>query len=174
MKDRIKKLAIFSHGKESGPNGKKISILKKVAEKHGFETIALDYTKCKSATERVRLLEEYIQNNEMDSILLVGSSMGGYVSTVLSNSHHSLGLFLLCPALYMTDDEYSTQNYHPNCKHIEIIHGWDDEIVPFKNSIKFGQQSKAVVNLIDDNHRLKNSYAFMEKRFDQFLNTIND
>ena len=167
------KLAIFSHGKESGPNGNKITILRRIAEKNAFETIALDYTKCNNATERVRLLEKYIQEKKIESLLLVGSSMGGYVSTVLSNNHNLIGLFLLCPALYMKSNEYTVKNYHPICKNIEIIHGWSDEIVPFMNSIKFGEQTKAVVNLVNDDHRLKKSYPFIEKRFDYFLKDIN-
>lgn len=167
------KLAIFSHGKESGPNGNKIKILRKIAKTHGYETIALDYTACKNASERITKLKECIEEKDSDSLLLVGSSMGGYVSTVVSNDYSLIGLFLLCPALYMTHKEYQVQSYKPKCNHIEIIHGWDDEIVPYQNSIKFGQQTKAVVNLIDDNHRLKNTYAFMEKRFDEFLQNVN-
>lgn len=167
------KLAIFSHGKESGPNGKKITILRNVAEAHNFQTVALDYTKCKNAQERITQLGEYIQKSNGVPLLLIGSSMGGYVSTVLSNDHPLIGLFLLCPALYMPNEEYKVREYNPKCKNIEIVHGWDDEIVPYVNSIKFGQQSKAVVNLVDDNHRLKQSYSFIEGRFDAFLKNIN-
>lgn len=58
------------------------------------------------------------------------------------------------------------------CDNIEIVHGWNDEVVPFDNSIRFAQQTKAVLNLIDDNHRLKNSYSFIEKRFEEFLKNI--
>ena len=167
------KLAIFSHGKESGPNGNKITILRKTAEKHGFETIALDYTECKNAIERINKLREYIKNRKFESLLLVGSSMGGYVSTVLSAEYNLLGLFLLCPALYMINKEYKVQEYNPKCNNIEIIHGWNDKVVPYENSIKFGLQTKAIVNLIDDNHRLKKSYSFIDKRFDDFLTNIN-
>jgi len=167
------KLAVFSHGKESGPNGNKITILRRIAEAHGFETIALDYTECKNATERISKLKECIENNNRESLLLVGSSMGGYVSTVLSSEYTLIGLFLLCPALYMIDEEYKVKEYCPMCNNIEVIHGWNDEVVPYSNSIKFGQQTKAVVNLIDDNHRLKKSYSFIEKRFDNFLRDIN-
>ncbi len=167
------KLAIFSHGKESGPNGNKIKILRQIAEKHGFETIALDYTKCRNATERTTKLKECIENKDSESLVLVGSSMGGYVSTVASNDYSLTGLFLLCPALYMPNKEYQVQSYKPKCDHIEIIHGWNDEIVPYQNSIRFGQETKAVLNLTDDNHRLINSYSFMKTRFDNFLTNIN-
>jgi predicted esterase YcpF (UPF0227 family) len=92
----MKKLAILSHGKESGPNGKKLTKLKRVAEKHGYEAISLDYTQCNNATERIALLKEYIEKSNFESLVLVGSSMGGYVSTVLANDYDLSGLFLLC------------------------------------------------------------------------------
>lgn len=167
------KLAIFSHGKESGPNGNKISIMKKVAESHGFETIALDYTLCKNASDRVHKLKTYIESRNIESLVLIGSSMGGYVSTVVSNEYNLIGLFLLCPALYMDKEEYVVKRFLPKCNKIEIIHGWDDVTIPYENSVKFGQHTKAVVNLVDDNHRLSKNYEFIEHRFNNFLINLN-
>jgi pimeloyl-ACP methyl ester carboxylesterase len=166
-------LAIFSHGKESSPNSTKINMLRQVAEKYGFTTAALDYTRCLNANERIQLLRAFVATQNTESLVLVGSSMGGYISTVLATDYQAAGLFLLCPALYMPDGEYEVQEYHPLCKSIEIIHGWEDEVVPYENSIRFGHQTKAVVNLVADNHRLQNSYAFIEKRFTNFLETLN-
>ncbi len=166
------KLAVFSHGKESGPDGEKIKILRKVAEANGFETVSLDYTKCENPNERIELLKKFIETKNAEFNVLVGSSLGGYVSTVVSGNFKVSGLFLLCPALYMSDKAYEIQNYLPLCDNIEIIHGWNDEIVPYENSVKFGKQTKAVLNLVDDGHRLKNSYHFIEKRFDELLKNI--
>ncbi len=166
------KLSIFSHGKESTPNGNKIRILRKVAEHYGFETIALDYTKCANASLRVDKLRDYINTRNAKTLVLIGSSMGGYVSTVLANEVNIAGLFLMCPAIYMPENEYKVQKYSPKCKNIEIIHGWNDTVVPYENSIKFGQQTKATLNLVDDNHRLINSYAFIEKRFKYFMKNV--
>lgn len=166
------KLAIFSHGKESGPNGTKINKLRKVAESQGFETISVDYQQCKNAEERVILLKETIASPKVEKLVLIGSSMGGYISTVVANDQKLYGLFLLCPALWMAAEEYAVQNYQPKCKHIEIVHGWNDDIVPYSSSVKFGKQVKAVVNLVDDNHRLQASHGFLEKRFVLFLRRI--
>lgn len=166
------KLAIFSHGKESGPDGTKIKILRNAAEKYGFETVAPDYRKCANANERINLLRELLETNAGASIVLIGSSMGGYVSTVLSNDFRLTGLFLLCPALYMPHNEYAVHDYRPLCDHIEIVHGWNDEIVPYENSIQFARQTKAVLNLIADGHRLQHSHAFLENRFEAFLKNL--
>ena len=167
------KLVIFSHGKESGPNGSKIQILRKTAEANGFETASIDYTNCETAAERVKLLLEFIESKQADCTVLVGSSMGGYVSTVVSNNYQLNGLFLLCPALYIQDQEYEVQDYHPKCDSVEIVHGWNDTVVPFETSIKFAQQIKAVLNLVDDNHRLEKSHSFLASRFDGFLKNMD-
>ncbi len=167
------KLTIFSHGKESSPRSSKIKMLSKVAKDYGYETAALDYTKCKNVNERVVKLKKYIKSIEFESLLLVGSSMGAYVSTVLSNEHDLIGLFLLSPAFYMTDNEYKVKDFHPKCNNIEIIHAWNDDVVPYINAVKFGEQTKAVVNLINDSHQLKNSYPFIEERFHNFLRNID-
>lgn len=168
------KTAIFSHGKKGTPQGTKINTLRTVAEQQGFQTHALDYTKCKNANQRIAKLQQFIATQTTTQILLVGSSMGGYISTALANDHQLIGLFLLCPALYMPNPEYQIQNYTPNCDNIEIIHGWNDKTVPIKNSIKFGQQTKARLSLINDDHRLAQSHNFIKQRFQQFLTEIRE
>ncbi len=168
------KTVIFSHGKESGPNGNKIRELTKVARARGWEPIALDYTQCACATERVNLLKEFFVQNNFESVVLVGSSMGGYVSTAFSNDCEIQGMFLMCPALYMKDDEYEVQSYYPRCGNIEIVHGWHDDVVPFESSIKFGKQVKAVLTLVDDDHFLKKSLPFLTKKFEDFLKKIDE
>lgn len=165
-------LVIFSHGKESGPDGSKIKLLREVAEKNHFETVSLDYRQCKNADERIALLENYLETTEAENIILFGSSMGGYVSTVLACKKSVKGLFLLCPALYMNDPEYSFREFSPECEHIELVHGWQDDIVPYENSIRFAKANNAVLNLITDGHRLQNSLEFLENRFEIFLKRL--
>jgi pimeloyl-ACP methyl ester carboxylesterase len=165
-------LVIFSHGKESGPDGSKIKLLRDVAEKNHFETVSLDYRQCKNADERIALLENYLETTEAENIILFGSSMGGYVSTVLACKKSVKGLFLLCPALYMNDPEYSFREFSPQCEHIELVHGWQDDIVYYENSIRFAKANNAVLNLITDGHRLQNSLEFLENRFEIFLKRL--
>lgn len=73
--------AVFSHGKESGPMGSKILRLMAVAEELGLNAISIDYRECFSADERVALLHERLikLNIPLNQVVLVGSSMGGYV-----------------------------------------------------------------------------------------------
>ncbi len=96
--------------------------------------------------------------------------MGGYVSTIMASRVQVLGLFLLCPALYM--ENYETQEYNIKTTNITIIHGWRDEVIPFNNSVRFGLKNSANVILIEDNHRLKKSYSILEEQFLFFLKSI--
>lgn len=158
---------IFSHGKESGPYGTKISLLIEVAKIFNFQTTSIDYRKCKNVNERVDLLRETVQQYKGGKIILVGSSMGGYVSTVIASEIAINGLFLMCPALYLP--RYDIQTYPIKTQHVEIIHGWNDDIVPHENSIKFGKLNSATLHIVNDNHRLSNSHDFLKQTFVRFL-----
>lgn len=168
-----KKLIIFSHGKNSGPDSEKIKILRDSVKHKNYNIISVDYRRCKDARERVILLRNVINNHKLQPIILVGSSMGGYLSTVLSAEFKVSGLFLMCPALYFPRSEYEVQSYKPKCNKIEIIHGWADDVVPYDSSVRFANQTKAVLNLINDNHRLSGSYSFIIHRFNLFLKNVN-
>ncbi len=90
----------FSHGKESGPWGSKIKRLAAIAKQLGCGVESIDYTDTMDPDLRVeRLLA--VLDTEPGSFVLVGSSMGGYVSLVASESVDAKGVFLMAPALYM-------------------------------------------------------------------------
>jgi alpha/beta superfamily hydrolase len=163
-------LVIFSHGKESGPNGAKIQLLANIAQQLGFTTHSIDYTNCSNVSKRVEILEDFMIEHASQKQLLVGSSMGGYVATLAAQKFALEGLFLMCPALYLTN--YPVQVYHPITNNIEIIHGWQDEVVPYQNSIQFGQKTNAKLHLIKDNHRLSEQRAFLGETFQQFLKRL--
>ena len=67
---------VFSHGKESGPHGNKISAMRSIAEDLGFSTVSLEYTKCSNEIKRVDLLKSFLREQKQ-KLVLVGSSMGG-------------------------------------------------------------------------------------------------
>ncbi|MGB1217382.1 MAG: YqiA/YcfP family alpha/beta fold hydrolase [Saprospiraceae bacterium] len=163
----MKKQIIFSHGKESGPEGTKILALIAVAKEMGYKVLSIDYRKCADVNERVNLLEKTISKMESDELILVGSSMGGYVSLAVANEIQVDGLFLMCPALYLPN--YEIQSFSPRTDKIEITHAWQDDIVPYENSIKFAKENKAILHLVEDNHRLSESLLFLAQSFWFFL-----
>ena len=78
-----------------------------------------------------RLLQQL--GTDGSKTLLVGSSMGGYVSLVASAKVDVSGLLLIAPALYLPG--FKHQHYPSRARHIEVIHGWSDEVIPLKHSI---------------------------------------
>src|SRR5690554_3268016 len=155
----------FSHGKESGPWGRKFTSLARVAKKHGFSVDSIDYTDIRDPELRVERLVELLKRADDDFVLL-GSSMGGYVSLVASERVNAKGVFLLAPALFMPG--YKAQSYRHKSP-VEIVHGWSDDVVPPENSIKFAQQNDCSLHLISGDHRLNSFLAEVEALFAQFL-----
>ena len=168
---------IFSHGKESGPYGTKIKRLMEVAEECQISSVSVDYRECANADERVALLKETIARSGVSPtrIVLVGSSMGGYVSTVVAGEMPVAGLFFMAPALWMPAEEYSVQSYQPLTTHIEIVHGLHDDIVPYENSIRFARENSCTttLHLVQDDHRLKDSHDLLADLFKRFISLQN-
>lgn len=175
-----KLLVIFSHGKESGPWGSKFRTLADVAKRLGAEVISIDYREHPKGVhhdqnalgEADRRVEQLlsIQLPKHDKLVLVGSSMGGYVSTNASERLGVDGLFLLAPAYYLTG--YNIQNPTPRTKKTMIVHGWGDEVVPIENSIKFAKQHLCDLFLLDGDHRLNDALPKIEPLFEMFLKQV--
>ena len=168
---------VFSHGKESGPMGSKIQRLMAEAKRFGLNTISVDYRNCAMASERVTLLNDTLKQLDIlpQQIVLVGSSMGGYVSTVVANNLPVAGLFLMAPALWMPAEEYTIQSYQPQTSKVEIIHGINDEVVPCENSIRFAREHEGtILHLVPDDHRLKVSLDFLACQFRRFIKELSE
>ncbi|QDG39544.1 alpha/beta hydrolase [Alteromonas mediterranea] len=159
---------IFSHGKESGPNGRKIKALSDIALSLNFAVESIDYRFSLDPEKRVEHLSTYL--NELDTpFILVGSSMGGYVSAVNAMQHSPVAVFLMAPAFYLPN--YKTQTFNLNC-HTEIVHGWQDDIVPISNSIQFAEQHNFRLHAVPGNHSLNDALEDVCKLFEVFLNRI--
>lgn len=163
------KTIYFAHGKESGPWGSKIVALADVARSKGFEVISPDYSDLPDPDERVKRLLE-IWNGSQDTTVLVGSSMGGYVSAVASSIIKPAGLFLMAPAFYVPG--YAVQEPVPVAQKTVIVHGWNDDIVPIEHSIRFARKYRAELHLLDSDHRLNDQIPMLTILFSQMLNSV--
>jgi pimeloyl-ACP methyl ester carboxylesterase len=161
---------IFSHGKEGSPHGSKSKIINDVCEAHNVKFTTIDYKECKSVNERVSLLDSKVKSNT-NRLILVGSSMGGYVSAVCSNKYRTLGLFLIAPALYLT--RYDVQEFKSLAANIAVRHGWDDDIISVDNSIKFCKTHNCALSIVDDDHRMSKTRHELKIHFTNFLKTCN-
>ena len=156
----------FSHGKESGPWGTKIKRLAAIASELGCDVDSIDYTDLIDPDLRVeRLLK--VLSKEKGSFVLVGSSMGGYVSLVASETVDAKAVFLMAPALYLPT--FKKQRYRSNSSHIEIVHGWSDEVILAEHSIKYARDAACTLHLISGDHALNDSIETVASLFRRFL-----
>ena len=103
--------------------------------------------------------------------ILVGSSMGGYVALAAASDVGAAGLFLLAPALYVPGYETIPVPPAPTCR-ITIIHGWQDEVLPWSGSARYGELSGARVILVPDGHRLVADLGGLCNMFRLFLDEL--
>jgi len=143
---------VFSHGKESGPWGSKITAMAAVVRDLGIAVQSVDYRGLDDPTARVhKLIAE--ASSVPGELVLVGSSMGGHVAAAAAATLKPVGLFVLAPAFYMTGFEAHTPQ-NVDCPTV-IVHGWGDDVVPVDNSIRWAREHVAALHLLDSDHRLE-------------------
>ena len=142
---------IFSHGLESGPWGTKIRAMAEEMRNLGHVADSIDYQGMPDPNQRFARLVEACRGID-DTLILVGSSMGGHVATAAAATVGAAGLFVLAPAFFMPGYEELTPT--PPELPISIVHGWRDDVVPVENSIRFAQSCNAELHIVDGDHRL--------------------
>lgn len=166
----MKKLALYNHGKDSQPWGEKTLALTEIAKKHGYLIDSIDYRDQLNPDDRVQRLLAY-KLSEYDEIVLIGSSMGAYVATVAAPVIKPKGLFLLAPAFYLPS--YQQSVFNPPAAVTEVIHGWQDDIVPPENAWKFCKEHRIALIMLDADHRLMSHLTTVTEAFDRFLSKLN-
>ena len=161
-----KALVLFAHGKESGPWGSKIKHLANIAEQHGALVMSPDYSGIPDPDQRLKMLLT-LALPEHDRLILVGSSMGGYVSTLATQTLQVHGLFLMAPTFYLPG--YAVHDLAGVADHTVVVHGWNDEVIPIDHSIRFCQRQKADLHILDSDHRLNSVLPELGHIFDHFL-----
>ena len=166
----INRHVVFSHGQESGPWGRKISALAEVARSEGYEAHSVDYRGIDEPRARVAKLVDFCKELSGD-LVLVGSSMGGYVAVASASLLHARGVFLMAPALFMEGLPELRQGVL-DCP-AAIVHGWQDDVVPVEHSIRFAQAYRAALHLVDSDHSLHNQMRVIQYLFEYFLITLD-
>lgn len=159
-------LVHFMHGKESGPGGRKIAALAAVARARGWRVESLDYSHTTDPALRLEQLLDACVNIQ-GPLLLVGSSMGGWVAAEAAARLNARGVFLLAPAIYIPG--YPSQNPVVPAERTEIVHGWDDDIIPCENAIRFARERRCTLHLVQGDHRLNARIPLLRQLFDAFL-----
>lgn len=161
---------VFSHGKDSEPWGKKIIAMAETARSEGYTVESIDYRGLDTVEGRIAKLVDGCKNLQGE-LVLVGSSLGGYVATAASSFLHARGLFLLAPAFYM-DGLPPLRPRVVDCP-VEIVHGWHDDVVPLEHSSRFAREYGAALHVLDDDHRLHGSIRRIKHLFEFFLISVD-
>lgn len=159
---------VFSHGKDSGPWGKKITAMAHIVRDCGMAVESVDYRGLDDPAERTAKL--ITVSAHLDSPVLVGSSLGGHVSASATPRVRPAGLFLLAPAFYMAGYEaYTPQDV---AAPTVIVHGWRDDIVPVHNSVRWAEEHRATLHILDSDHRLEDQIPAINELLREFLRRL--
>ena len=159
-------LVHFVHGKESGPAGRKIVALAEVAQRQGWDVASLDYSHTSDPALRLEQLKQACAGLDQP-LVLVGSSMGGWVAAEAAARLDAHGIFLLAPAVHVPG--YPTQAPAVLAGHAEIVHGWDDEVIPCEHAIRFARLRSCTLHLVPGDHRLNARIPLLAELFGAFL-----
>ena len=151
---------ILSHGFESGPDATKVTALAEAAEALGWTHERPDYTDLDAQREiselgnvpaRIeRLLGLARQAAGQGPLVLAGSSLGAYISGLVSLQVPVAGLFLMAPPIRMSSAHPLDAAAVPT----SIIHGWRDELIAADEVVMWAQARRDRLLMVDDSHRL--------------------
>lgn len=169
---------ILSHGFESGPDATKVTALAEIAERLGWSHECPDYTDLDARREAgelgdvparlQRLLELARAAAARGPLVLAGSSLGSWISARASLQVPVAGLFLLAPPIALAGAPRMEAADVP----ITLVHGWDDELIPAAQVVKWAQVRKAELLLVDDSHRLSAHVQASADAFATFLERL--
>lgn len=160
-------LLVFAHGKESGPWGTKITRLAQTAQRCGFEVLSPDYSH--TPDPRVRVAQLLALAPSARRLVLVGSSMGGYVSAMACAALRPHALFLMAPALYFAGWDEEPDGIPPLCT---VVHGWGDDIVPLTQVQRFARRHRAAFHLVDADHALNSQLDLLDVLLEHQLRQV--
>ncbi|HJP98065.1 MAG TPA: alpha/beta hydrolase [Rhodanobacteraceae bacterium] len=166
---------ILSHGSDSGPGATKVSALARVAEALGWSTQRPDYRADDAAgyagsvpARVVRLVDA--MRRAPRPLVLVGSSMGAFVSGLASLEAGCDGLFLValpvaipeCPRRF--DIAFDVPGM--------LVHGYHDEVCPADAALAFARARRMPALMLDGDHRLSEQVPVLERQFRLFLESV--
>lgn len=156
---------ILSHGMESGPNATKVRSLAAVAEAAGFSSERPDDQGIHDPLRRLDRLLPRIDAAPRP-LLLVGSSLGAYVSGLASLQRPVDALYLLAPPVRLPGIE---PDLALRARHLRIVHGWGDELIPPAEVYALAARQRAELLLFDADHRLTAVVDAIARDFAGFL-----
>ena len=166
---------IISHGLESGPEATKAAALARMAGALGWTHERPDYRDLDvlgplgDVKGRILRLGSRAHLNTRKPLVLAGSSMGAYVSAHVSREVPVAGLFLMAPPIALeVEPRYLKAAMVPT----RIVHGWEDELIPALDVVRWAQRRHDTLVLVADSHRLAAHVEFCAEEFGRFLQML--
>ena len=95
--------------------------------------------------------------------------MGAYVSAHVSREVPIAGLFLMAPPVALeTAPNYLKAAMVPT----RIVHGWEDELIPAMDVVRWAQRRQDTLVMVPDSHRLAAHVDFCADEFGRFLQML--
>ncbi len=173
----MKAHVIISHGLESSPDATKAKALSRVVEAMGWTSERPDYrdrdndpamSRLGDVHGRIERLHALTKKAE-GPLILAGSSMGAFISARVSLQVPVAGLFLMAPPTQLEGFEIRLEAADvPTC----IVHGWDDELIPASEVVKWAQARRNQLVLVNDSHRLAEHVEFCAEVFARFVRSL--
>jgi len=159
---------ILSHGSDSSPDATKVSLLAAQAEALGWQTQRPDYRSddgrgyADSVAPRIARLRATIEALDQPP-LLVGSSMGAFVSGLVSLEVPVAGLLLLATPSEIPGyaRKFDLRAHVPTV----LVHGWRDDVCPLAGVHAFAARRHLPLLVLDDDHRLGSSMDMISAQF---------
>ncbi|MBT2375391.1 alpha/beta fold hydrolase [Pseudomonas fluorescens] len=168
----------LSKGLTTGPDGTKVTTLSSVAESLGWSTHRPDfrsddidpYNYALCIEPRLRRLKAAITASPSPPILM-GTSIGAYVSALAASQLPVAGLFLLAlPTRIPGDNNTLAPKPVPSL----LVHGYDDDICPVDDALNFARRHGMPSLLLKKNHFFENSLSILSAHFTAFLATVSE
>ncbi len=173
----MRRQIILSHGSDSSPEATKVSMLAMLAESLGWSTQRPDYRAADarghagSVAPRVARLRATVEALDTPP-LLVGSSMGAFVSGLVSLDVPVAGLLLLATPSEIPGyaRKFDLRSDGP----ILLVHGWRDDVCPLAGAQAFAGTRRLPLLVLDDDHRLSLSMDMIAAQFLHLLDQLAD
>ena len=166
---------ILSHGFESGPDATKTTAMAAVAEARGWRALRPDFSThdgrglAASVAGRRRQLLQLCRDTP-GPLVLAGSSMGSFVTGLVSREVDCVGLFLLALPVLIPDYPEAL-DLTANVPTI-LVHGYADDACPVHSVFDLARQRSLQLLLLADGHRLADHVEWIATQFGLFLQQI--
>ena len=173
----------YIHGYQSSPEGTKGVLFQKELHAHPikYRDVPPEELVIKDCLTRI---SDII--SDQDDVVLIGSSLGGFLTAVTAINHVNISrIILLNPAIIPPETDIQKISSMPQDilkdmvypqlfrkqfpGEVIIFRGTKDELIPDEWVLEYAKSQEATVHFIADDHRLNNSLTILVDKMKNYL-----